>query len=400
MWRVVLALAIFALMVGCKDEPTNPEPPDAEISLVNAPEFLLCQVDSFYLYSVRVENLDVEFVTCTITKPNGAGTESIDLYDDGNAVNRPGPDYASPTSLDGVPNNGTFTRGINGSLLCQSGEGEYRLHFVTVGGSQTLELPELAVTVRNVDECAFGNVTQITTLPACFDSLNMAITVIPDVGVEIDSVRALWYSGDTLWWSTLFEKHATDWKLNFAPNLFACTPSGANYSLVFEAFTQFGLNCALTVSENIFFENSLPNVSNPQLADTLYRPLIPGHPDTLEFFVRNDDCEIAGTANSQAVLFEVSRNDTQHFGRTTDFFLRDDGIPPDVVSGDGLASSFLLVDTSTVYLNNVYYFRFFSIDCSSGDTSNYLLDSVRIIVPGALAIPAVRSSDLGFLGFN
>ncbi|MCB1059997.1 MAG: hypothetical protein KDB65_07190 [Calditrichaeota bacterium] len=399
MWRVILTFALLAVFVGCKDDPTKPDEPDATITLVNAPEFLLCELDSFYLYQVRVENLDVDYITCTIVKPNGLGTVTFDLFDDGDMQSRTGPGFASPTSLDAVPNNGTFTRGINALELCQESEGEYHLHFVTVGGSETLETPEVTVDVRSLSECSFGNLTPVMSLPACFDEQTMSITVSPEAGIEIDSVRALWYSGDTLWWSTLFEAGDLDWQLHLAPNLFGCTPSGSNYDLVYEAFTRFGLNCAITVSGNIDFENSLPVVSNPQLADTLYRPVTPGDTDTLIFYVRSDDCELSGWPVTDAVHFEVSRDDTLHWLTIPEYFLRDDGVSPDAVPGDGLASSFLLVPYSTTSLDNIYYLKYYSIECSSGDTSVAIVDSTRIIQPGS-ALTSTPSDELGISFFK
>lgn len=382
MWRIILlSLCASIFFISCDEDDPKPADPTPTISVVDVPAFVQCEFDSFYLYRVRIENLDdVEFVQCTITRPNGTGGLAIDLYDDGNTSNHVGPAFASPTSLDAVPHNGTFTRGIRGDLFCQEGEGIYRFHFVTMGGSQTLEIPNLDVEVRSIDDCIFGNVNPIVALPGCFSAQNISITVTPETGFVIDSVRAMWISGDTLWWSELLS-HGTghSWSYTLSPSLFGCTPSGSNYTWRYEAFTQFGLNCALNVVQGISFTNLLPVLSDPQLADTLYRPLNANDTDTLEFFIRSDDCELLGWPVTQAAIFEVSRDDTMHWNQSPDFFLRDDGVAPDVESGDGLASSFILVPHSDTNLNNMYYFRYYSVDCASDESTDYLIDSTRII---------------------
>ncbi len=401
-WRVLILLGVLSTwLVGCDEDDPKPADPSPGIFVVTAPAFLLCDVESTYVYMVRVENApEVTSVRCTVTRPNNSGELTFDLFDDGGVTPLTSPEFASGASLDVVPNNYTFTRGIRGDLLCALGEGVYSFDFAAQTAHGSLRINNVQVELRELQDCVFDNVAQFSTLTACFDDLHLSIRVTPEQGVAIDSVRASWYSGDTLWWSKVFEEADSEWQLNLAPSLFACTPSGANYFVVYEAFTRFGLNCLTTASENISFTNSMPVLSNPQMADTLYRPVTPGDPDTLEFFVRSDDCEIVGMPNTFAVLFEVSRDDMEHFGRTSDFYLRDDGVPPDLTPGDGLASSYLVVDTSSVYIDNVYYFRYFSIECSSGDTTEKLLDSVRIVRPGGIAVTPSIGSGLGISSFK
>jgi len=395
----LIALVVF----GCDSDDPKPNDPTPTMHIVNAPEFLLCELDSMYLYRVRIENLnDVEFVTCTITRPNGTGGLSIELYDDGNSSTHTGPAFASATSLDAAPNNGTFTRGVRSDLLCLEGEGNYQFHFVTMGGSQTLDLPNLEVQVRSLDECIFGNVIPITTLPACFDSQDITITVTPQEEFAIDSVRVLWTSGDSQFWTTQFTSGVNNqWSFTLEPSLFACTPTGSNYTMRYEAFTRFGLNCAINVSENISFTNSMPVLSNSQLPDTMYRPVAVGDSIVHEMFIDYDDCELAGVPQTVPVKFDVRREDLELWDVRAFFFLRDDGVPPDLMAGDGIASSYLNT-TNNGRLDDLYYFRFYSIECSSGDTTDYLLDSTRIIqtVDEGGPFVIVPSDDLGISSFK
>lgn len=402
MFRLILILPLIVLMISCKDDPVQPEPPTPTISVVDAPEFLLCQLDSVYLYQVRVENLDdVELIMCTITRPNGTGGLSFELYDDGNSSTHVGPDFVSETSLDAVPNNGTFTRGIQSDLFCQEGEGIYQFHFVTMGGSQVLEVPNLDVEVRSIDDCVFGNVEPVQSLEACFTDRMVSVMMFHDPDYAIDSVRALWISGDTLWWSELFTGGANnEWHYTLSPSLFGCTPSGNNYTLRCEAYNRFGLNCAMDET-GISFVNALPVLSAPQMADTMYRPNTVGDSDTLQFFIRSDDCDLVGRPWTQAVQFQVSRDDTLSWLSDPFFFLRDDGVPPDNTPGDGLASSYLVVmNRGDGLVDNMYYFKFFSVECSSGDTSVALYDSTRIILPGELMRNVKPTAELGLSSFK
>jgi len=385
MLRVLLLLPILLFAISCDgDDPPPPSSDTPSIELAHAPSFLLCNADSLYTFSVRVEGLvAIDSVYCQVTRPDGTEQAPFRLYDDGGVLTLSEPDYAGEHSGDIVPNNYTFTRAIWSNLLCAGEEGVYDFEFYVVGGNEILQTDPVEVEVRSPQACLFSAVEHPTSLGACFEPGTISATLVEDAEIPLDTVRIQWISGDTLWWETdLTRGTGGVWSTELTPNLFGCTPTGLNYTLRYEAYNAFGLSCTREAT-GLSFENGLPVLSNPQMEDTLYRPTTPGDTDTLQFFIRSDDCEIAGMANTMAVIFEVSRDDTEHFTGSPDFFLRDDGVAPDVAIGDGLASSYLLVPHSTTNLDNIYYFRYYSIDCASEVSTDYLIDSVRIIQPAA-----------------
>ena len=399
MWRYVLLSLCAALCVlSCVESgPVGPTPVPS-INLVSAPSFLLCNVDSLYIFSVRLDDFDdPDSLYCFITRPDGTIEDPFRLYDDGNVLHSTIPYYTGLTSGDVVANNGTYTRSIWSTLLCNGEQGKYIFQFEAINGSQRLTGEAFNVEVRAPVECGITSEVLPTTFAECFDETTVSVTISEDAEVPIDTVRMSWISGDTLWWEqNLTRGNGGIWHYDLTPAAFQCTPTGSNYTVRFDAYNAFGLSCSHDVS-GISFENGLPILSNPQLPDTLYRPLTPGDTNTITFNIGFSDCELANWAVTQAVLFDVRREDADWtLPRPGDNFLRNDGIPPDAVAGDTIASSFLLI-INNGRVNDLYYLRYFSIDCASNDSTDYLLDSVRIIQPGAIIGGGDNrnSSDLG-----
>lgn len=402
MWRVVL-LALLASLIFISCDEDDPKPPAlaGSITPASTPTFLLCNSDSLYVFSVRVENFDgLDSVYCVVQRPDGSENAPFRMYDDGGSLNLTWPDYAGTTSGDIVPNNGTYTRAIWSNLLCAGEEGTYRFTFRAARADVTMQTTTMELDVRSPIACLFNSVEHPTEFAQCFEPAVISVDMSEDPEVPLDTVRIQWLSGDTLWWEAdLARGNENVWEMEISPSDFQCTPTGTSYRLRFEAYNRFGLSCSRE-SSGLSFTNGLPVLSNPQLADTLYRPVTPGDSDTLQFFIRNDDCEMAGTAWTQSVFFEVSRDDTLNWGTDPSFFLRDDGVPPDVTRGDGLASSYLVVSHSTTNLNNIYFFKYYSIECSSGDTSVALIDSTRIIQSGTLSGGNGNTLELGIASFK
>ena len=98
------------------------------------------------------------------------------------------------------------------------------------------------------------------------------------------------------------------------------------------------------------------------------------------------DCQLDGEQFYNSLKFDVRREDTTGWTRSDSFFLRDDGVPPDALPGNGVYTVGLTFShNTTVPPNIIYYFRFYAIECAApNDTSEYLLDSVRVIQPGAI----------------
>lgn len=402
MWRnVLLSLCAVAFFISCdEDEPKRPDPTPT-ITAVGAPTFLLCNAESLYTYSVRVENFGVfDSVVCLVERPDGSDEIPFRLYDDGGTGGSLWPPYAANASGDIVANNGTYTRRIVGNALCGGEEGEYVFQFQAINGGQLLTGTAFVVDVRSPADCNITTEIMPTTFAACFSPTTVSVTVVEDPEVPIESVNMIWISGDTLWWMGSMNRSSGDvWEFPVDPSDFQCTPTGSNYTVRFEASNDFGLSCSRNV-DGIAFENGLPVLSSPQLADTLYRPAAPGDSDTLQFFIRSDDCELVGAPWTQSVFFEVSRDDTSHWVSDAEFFLRDDGVAPDVTRGDGLASSYLVVSHSSTNLNNIYYFRFWSVECSSDEATDYLIDSTRIIQSGTLTAGNGNTLELGIASFK
>lgn len=393
-------LALFTLSVlfifGCKDDDKVVNPAEPEISSVSAPLFLLCNVESLYTFSVRVENLEeIDSVMCLVTRPDGSDEFPFRLFDDAGQLDLNVPAYASEHSGDVVANNGTYTRGVWSHLLCDGETGEYTFQFDAIKGAAHLVGGAFTVDVRTPQACTIVSSNHPSSFGLCFTPVTFIAEVDEDPAVPLDTVIVTLQSGDTVLWHQFMERtSATTWDLNVTPSIFGCTPTGASYTLRYEAYDRFGLSCSAEYP-NILFINGLPEVSNSLLPDTMYRPESASDSNIYEMFVDVSDCEIEGWSVTQAARFDVRRED-QDWSPTSpaDFFLRDDGVPPDDVRGDGTASSFLKV-TNNGRIDDLYFFRYYAIDCASGDTSDYWMDSTRIVLEGLSALGTVETTDLG-----
>lgn len=394
---VILSLMSALLVFGCKDDDKVVNPADPEISSVLAPQFLLCNAESLYTFSVRIENLEeIDSVICLVTRPDGSDELPFRLYDDAGAQTLATPPYASEHSGDVVANNGTYTRGVWSHLLCDGEVGEYTFQFEAIRGTTHLVGDAFTVDVRTPQACAIETSDHPTSFELCFDPVTVNVEITEDPAVPLDTVIATLQNGDEVLWHAFMDRTgSTDtWELALTPSVFGCTPSGAAYTLRYEAYNRFGMSCSANY-EGISFINGLPEVSNSLLPDTMYRPEAASDSNIYEMFVDVSDCEIEGWAVTQAAKFDVRRED-QDWSPTSppDFFLRDDGVPPDAVRGDGTASSYL-VTKNNGRIDDLYYFRYYAIDCASGDTSDYWMDSTRIVLEGLSALGAAETTDLG-----
>ena len=95
----LIALATMALalvmgsITGCNDDSHDRPPIEPRLELLIAPTALLSNIDSSYVYWVRVDNSVADSVVCTIQQPHGPDS-SFALFDDGAAAplgDRPSP---------------------------------------------------------------------------------------------------------------------------------------------------------------------------------------------------------------------------------------------------------------------------------------------------------------------
>lgn len=391
----LFALLAMLFTLSC-DSDDPPPPPDPAISVVSAPEFLACNLDSMYLYKIRVENLDADSVVCIVTKPDNSA-ESFALFDDANTEEVDGPEWASITSHDQVGNNGVFTRGVRSDWLCDDGAGDYIFHFESRGGGSPLALPDVSVRLAAVTPCLITDVSDVNSLAECFDPITLTAQVLAGQEDQVDSVWLSLLQEQTILWQENLSENGSQWEMTVEPTLFRCVPTGSSYSLLYSAFTRYGFVCEERI-ENVSFTNSAPVLSNVQMPDTIYRPVTPGDCDTVVVTLDFSDCELDGHPFYYGTQFCVRREDAEQDScNSSAFFLRDDGVEPDAAAGDGTMTVGLSFCQSDQSLNNLYYFKFFAVDCADHDTSNTLLDSVRVIQPGGLSN---SSNPLGSSVFN
>jgi hypothetical protein len=132
------------------------------------------------------------------------------------------------------------------------------------------------------------------------------------------------------------------------------------------------------------------------MPDTTYRPAEAGVVDTITVTVDFSDCELAGEIHYYGLLFDRSRDDTLNWSTHPDFFLRDDGLARDAIAGDGRYTVGLTITRSDTLLNNLYYFRFYAVECAPPDLqSAYLLDRMRVIQTSGGVAASARSDDFG-----
>jgi hypothetical protein len=389
------AMLALAGLWGCS-EPRDGYPP-WELTLLSAPSALLANVDTFYTYAVHVTGGHADSVLCDVRRPDGSTLTGFALLDDGNSTDIGGPSYASPTSGDIAANNGTFTRSINSRLLADGIAGDYRFTFLVMTGGGTGHLsPPLNVQIENVTACEIFAWPQDSIFAECFAPIDMEVRVSRDAFDRVDSVWVEVRQGNgsrPFWKVLLFEAAAGDtvWRRVFDPTAFSCAESSppASYTLHYFAKTRFGLSAEQTVAVDSF-SNHVPTLSNPLVPDTTYRPAEAGVVDTITVTVDFSDCELAGEIHYYGLHFDRSRDDTLNWSTDPSFFLRDDGLARDAVAGDGRFTVGLTITRSDTLLNNLYYFRFYAVDCTPGFVqSAYLLDSMRVIqTPGGGAVSA------------
>ena len=405
--RNVLLLTAAAMLVlaglwGCGTDIHNGLR-HAELTFLSAPSALLANVDTFYTYAVHVSGEYADSVFCEVRRPDSSEVNGFTLFDDGNGMAIGGPSYASPTSGDIAANNGTFTRSINSRLLADGVTGSYRFTFLVMsaGGTGFLS-PPLSVQIENVTACEIFAWPQDSDFAECFAPVSMEVRVSRDSSDRVDSVWVeLLQTGaiHPFRSALLFEPVSGDtmWNAVFAPTMFSCaqsTPS-ADYQLSYRAKTRFGKSDEKIVAV-ASFTNHLPVLSNALLPDTVYRPESPTQTDTIPITVDLSDCELRGEIYYYGVRFDRARDDTLNWSSNPLYYLRDDGLAGDAVAGDGRFTVALTIIRADTLPNNMYYFRFYAIECAPpNETSAYLIDSMRVIQRFAGAAVSAAGEDFG-----
>ena len=363
--------------------------------LLESPAYLLADADRWYTYRVRFtsDEFETDSTVCYIEdEESGTPIASFTLFDDGGQQVLSEPDFASETSSDLIPNDNIFTRRINSQLFAEGVAGSYRFVFQAVGrklvdGYVIGGVADIVVQFSNVEPCLITAIPQIQNFATCIDT-TLEVRVARTEGDVVDSVRM---RIETLEVPQIFGQQDfvavsgdTVWQTNLTPRFFQCVGDGA-YEIVYSAKTRFGMECEQVVMP-VTYSNSLPVLSNSVMPDTILRPTTPGDTDTTTVTVNMQDCELDGEQFYYSLKFDVRREDTTGWTRSDSFFLRDDGVPPDALPGNGVYTVGLTFShNTTVPPNIIYYFRFYAIECAApNDTSEYLLDSVRVIQPGAI----------------
>ena len=122
------------------------------------------------------------------------------------------------------------------------------------------------------------------------------------------------------------------------------------------------------------------------MPDTIFHPTVPGLVDTVVVTVNLQDCELQGDTLFYGVKFSIRRHDRVNWTDSLAYFLRDNGVAPDSVAGNGVYSTGLTFNYQVP--DPLYYFRFYAIDCAAPfDTSEFLIDSVQFAPhSGALVV--------------
>ena len=405
MRRVILFAAGVLMLLSswsCK-EKTIVEPIFHMVSILEAPTAVLANLDTFYVYRVKAfEGYFPDSIVCTLSY--GVHGWSFALFDDGGADSLWGPNFASARSGDVAPHNGTYTRGVNFHTLTGGTAEDHLFCFMPFvnGVPDADEGPCLMVQARVPGACSLLSWPQESNFIECFAPVNMEVRVSRDSSDRVDSVWMEVRQGNgsrPFWKVLLFEAAESDtvWQRTFDPTAFSCAESSppASYTLHYFAKTRFGLLAEQMVTVGSF-TNHLPTLSNPVMPDTAYRPTEAGVVDTITVTVDFSDCELAGEIHYYGLHFDRSRDDTLNWSTDPSFFLRDDGLARDAVAGDGRYTVGLTITRSDTLLNNLYYFRFYAIECAPPNLqSAYLLDSMRVIQsPGGVAASA-PSDDFG-----
>jgi hypothetical protein len=376
----------------------------ARVSVLEAPVAVRSDLDSFYVYRIKAdEGYFPDSIVCSVL--HGDSSLAFALLDDGGADSLWGPDFASVRSGDVVPHNGTYTRAINFRTLTGGTAADFIFCFAPYvhGMPDAGSGPCVTVLARIPQACSLLSWPQDSNFAECFAPVNMEVRVARDSSDRVDSV---WVevrqesSGNPFLNTLLFEATAGDtvWQRTFDPTAFSCAESSppASYTLHYFAKTRFGLSADRAVAVHSF-SNHLPTLSNSIMPDTTYRPAEAGVVDTITETVDFSDCALAGEIHYYGLLFDRSRDDTLNWSTHPDFFLRDDGLARDAVAGDSRYTVGLTITRSDTLLNNLYYFRFYAVDCAPPHLrSAYLLDSMRVIQSLGGAVSAASGGfDMG-----
>jgi len=134
-------------------------------------------------------------------------------------------------------------------------------------------------------------------------------------------------------------------------------------------------------------KNTPPFITNIWSPDTVMRP-DPGLTDT--FVVRVEAHDADGLKDIIAVFFEVrSVDDTTVWNSNPLFVLNDAGIGADRVSGDGIYSTSLTINSENRLTDNI--FRYYALDWA-GNRSEYVRDTITVYKN---YIPQIHSFFLG-----
>lgn len=398
--RVILLL-LLSVLAGCNgDEPDNTV--YVAVEVLDAPAAVPANRDAWHTYRLRIADMQhqPDSILCRVRQPDGTELPPFRLYDDGGQTRIGTPVYADSVSGDIAAGNGTFTARINGQRLAAGVTGTYRFEFVPHGGGDIVwtGLSVLNVAVADVEQCIIQNWPDRFVFPQCFEPsvLELIISRSP-----ADRIEAVWL--DIIYSNMDFIPYGTEdftpaagdtvWRLILDPTAFRCLPRqlGPNpleFRFKYIARTLFGDTCTAYSLRFTYF-GMIPELTNSTLPDTIFRPVTPGDTDTITVTVDMEDCELAGATDYYGLRFEVRREDRQTWITGDDFYLRDDGVPPDAVAGDGHYTVGLTFTHDATAPNFLYYFQFYARDgfppclLESGQ-SPYLLDSVRVIQPGVL----------------
>ncbi|MBU1936759.1 hypothetical protein KKG05_05115 [bacterium] len=376
----LLSAISLGLFVSCTttdgDDPITP--PEYAITIEEIPEALPVDIDIYFPIVIQLEpsNPDVDSLYCAIYNPEDGLFLEFYLYDDGSAFDHPSESsLLSVRSGDNVPGDSRFTREITGKDF-ENDFGIYTFNFITPDGNSFSD----SIDIQPVEAPSFTDVTLITNFPSGFSPVELEARINkPTSSDRIDSVALEITYADSPLRRIHFEATSGDtlWTLTLSPGHFWGIPTWANYEFRFVLWDRFGLT-ADTTQFGISIENGPPIVSNPMMPDTIWRPRLGEPNDTTVITVQADDPETL--RDIATVRFEVRKVWQTEWSGGDDFYLLDLGGRWDDVAGDGVYSVPLVTKPSDSLTNNIFYFRFFAIDFTQ-DTSNYVIDSVRVIEP-------------------
>ncbi|MBU1638398.1 hypothetical protein KKC97_12105 [bacterium] len=403
-YLTVTALLFWSF--GCDEDDPVETPPPTGLEILEVPLTLLANIDSIYTIRVRVadEGVDPDYVLCTVSGPSGSNPGTFNLYDDGSLNELEAHPYAQSPSGDIVPNNDTYTRDVNSRLLTNEIAGEYTFSFSVPGQSDPIYTKSETVLAADIEDCILTHITEINGLIGCFDPVDLTPLIEvtePDSVIDVYGVLLLdGVSIDTLNFISEEVFPALDtpyWISTILPNSFPCAGTDDNYSLRYEVSTRFGMNCSATTADFSILNDDQTILNFRGLPDTLYRPTAVGDTDTVAVTLDLEDCNLEGIQTFNGVRFDVKR-DTIDWYHEDKYRLNDEGVSGDSIAGDGTYSVGLTFNRSDTYLDNLYIFRYYSVDCAPPyEQTDYLYDTVRVIQPLAEADGLIPASDeLGF----